>query len=290
MADPREPAHPPCMRSFQQVDVFSDQPGLGNPVAVVLDGEGLSDEEMVRFARWTNLSETTFVLPATAAGADYLVRIFTPRQELPFAGHPTLGTCHALLEAGRFPRKERIVQECAAGPIPIRLEADGALVFSAPPAKVGASTSPPERFEALLGGVPVQDPLLIDVGPRWLTVRLERAGDLDRLRPDFVAIATATEEGGWDGLNVYAVAADGGVEVRSFAPADGIDEDPVCGSGNAAAGQHLRTTGVDALTGSRYEARQGRFLGRDGRIQVTLGDRIEVGGRCVTVVEGTVAI
>lgn len=278
------------MRKFQQVDVFTQEAGLGNPVAVVLDGEGLSDAQMARFARWTNLSETTFVLPATASEADYRVRIFTPGQELPFAGHPTLGTCHALLEAGRVSRSEALVQECGAGLIPIRVERDGALVFAAPPAKTSASPRTAEELVRLLGGGNVTDPLLIDVGPRWLTLRLTQPGDLDRLQPDYPAIAQATHADGVGGITVYAVSSEGTVEVRSFAPADGIDEDPVCGSGNAAVGHHLRATGAESLTGEAYEARQGRFLERDGRIRVRIADRVEVGGHCVSVIDGTVAI
>jgi len=277
------------MRRFLQVDVFTATAGLGNPVAVVVDGEGLNEAQMARFAAWTNLSETTFVQPAKDPEADYRVRIFTPRKELPFAGHPTLGTCHALLDAGRLEPKERLLQECAAGLIPIERSDDATLTFVAPPASaVPASTE--AQIAELLGGIVVRDPLLVDVGPRWLTVRLADAMDIDRLRPDFPAIAAATREGGWTGLNVYGVGANGEVELRSFAPADGIDEDPVCGSGNAAVGQHLRETGAQELTGDRYQARQGRFLGRDGRIRVRIADRIEVGGPCVTVIDGNVAI
>lgn len=278
------------MRRFQQVDVFTSEPGHGNPVAVVLDAEGLSEVAMARFARWTNLSETTFVLPATLPEADYRVRIFTPRNELPFAGHPTLGTCHAVLESGVVPRAEALVQECLAGLIPIRADTDGTLVFLAPLAKASESSKTTEELGALLGGVRVIDPLLIDVGPRWLTVRLVMADEMDRIRPDFAAIAETTRAEGWDGLNVYAVSSEGAVEVRSFAPAEGIDEDPVCGSGNAAVGHHLRASGAERLTGETYEARQGRFLGRDGRIRVRIGDRIEIGGHCISVIEGVVAI
>ncbi|MBW2397539.1 MAG: PhzF family phenazine biosynthesis protein [Deltaproteobacteria bacterium] len=278
------------MRAFQQVDVFTQEAGLGNPVAVVLDGEGLSDAQMAGFARWTNLSETTFVLPAVAPEADYRVRIFTPSQELPFAGHPTLGTCHALLEAGRVSRSEGLVQECEAGLIPIRVETDGALVFAAPPAKTSACSRTAEELAALLGGGSVANPLLIDVGPRWLTLRLTEPGDMDRIQPDYPAIAEATRSSGWDGITAYAISSEGGVEVRSFAPADGIDEDPVCGSGNAAVGHHLRATGAESLTGESYVARQGRFLQRDGRIRVRIADRVEVGGHCISVIVGSVAI
>ena len=270
--------------------MFTQTAGFGNPVAVVLDGEGLTDDEMARFARWTHLSETTFVLPVSRPEADYRVRIFSPTQELPFAGHPTLGTCHALLEAGAIESAETLTQECQAGLIPLRASPGGMRVFAAPPAKVSRPTEMLEAIGSQLGGIRVEDPLIVDVGPRWLTARLVEADDMERIEPDFRAIAAATRAGGWTGLTVYAVSPQGGVELRSFAPADGIDEDPVCGSGNAAVGHHLRATGAERLTGERYEARQGRFLGRDGRIHVRIADRVEVGGHCVSVIEGSVEI
>ncbi len=280
------------MRRFAQVDVFSSRPGLGNPVAVVLDAEGLDDEAMARFARWTNLSETTFVLPVTASGADYQVRIFTPSLELPFAGHPTLGTCRALIDAGVLPGRPaggQWVQQCGAGLITVRPGDDGSLSFGAPPAEVSPSPLTDVLLKRMLGVAP-SDPLMIDIGPRWLTARISPA-ELDELVPDGAAFLAAFDPQVDTGINLYAVDGDRNVHVRSFFEADGtFTEDPICGSGNAAVGVHLLSTGHAGDVPATYQARQGRHRGRDGRITVTLGDPVRVGGAAVTVVSGTVAI
>jgi PhzF family phenazine biosynthesis protein len=278
---------------FAQVDVFTTRPGLGNPVAVVLDAEGLDDATMARFANWTNLSETTFVLPPTTSEADYRVRIFTASEELPFAGHPTLGTCRALIDAGVIPDRGRWVQECAAGLIEL-LGGDGVLSFAAPPARVSAAPIDDDTLAAVLGGRRPADPLLIDVGPRWLTGRLDLA-DLDSLRVDATAFERELDPKVSVGINLYAVDEEQRVHVRSFFVAAGVvTEDPVCGSGNASVGVHLVHTGGRRDVPARYEARQGRHRGRDGRIQVTLGetasDPVRVGGPAVTVVTGSVKL
>lgn len=295
-------------RRFRQVDVFTDRPLLGNPVAVVLDASGLDTERMQSFARWTNLSETTFVLPPTVDGATYRVRIFTPASELPFAGHPTIGTAHALVEAGLAePTADgRLVQECGAGLIDVRHVA-GRLSFAAPEPVVAGppSGSTADELAAVLGGHVVLDPHVIDVGPRWLTARLPDGVSMGDLVVDLAALAARSRAGGYTGLNLYAVDEGGTVEVRSFAPAHGVPEDPVCGSGNAAVGVHLAAFGPSDRTGGEYVARQGRFVGRDGRVQVTLPGgatdrsgrgperrpgRVRVGGHAVTVVTGHVRI
>lgn len=275
------------MRPFAQVDVFTDVPGLGNPVAVVLDADGLDTADMARFAAWTNLSETTFVLPPEGGG-DYRVRIFTPSTELPFAGHPTLGTCRALLDAGLVtPRGGRVVQECGAGEVVIDV-GDGTLSFTAPRAEVLPAPGGLADLPAALGGVTVQDPLLLDVGPRWLTARLT-PDELETLRPDPVALPALFADHGWD-LTLYALDGDG-VAVRSLFGAGGLVEDPVCGSGNVAVAAHLRATGALAGLPRPYVARQGRHRGRDGHVVVDAGsDGIRVGGAAVTVISGTVAI
>jgi PhzF family phenazine biosynthesis protein len=282
------------MRRFAQVDVFTEVPGLGNPVAVVIDAEGLNYLTMGRIAAWTNLSETTFVLPPTEAGADYRVRIFTPRQELPMAGHPTLGTCRALLDAGLLEETRDVwVQQTAAGPIEIRRE-EGRLRFAAPPAKVREPHVPAADLGEALGGVTVADPLVIDVGPHWLTARVS-LGELDALRPDGARLLgeIAPKEDAWP--NLYAVDDEGTVHVRSFFDdGAGLVEDPVCGSGNAAVGNHLLRTGHAGDVAPVYRSRQGRHRGRDGRIEVRLeggpDQRVWVGGPAVTVVSGTIAI
>jgi PhzF family phenazine biosynthesis protein len=273
------------MRRFAQVDVFTGQAGLGNPVAVVLDAEGLTDDQMARLANWTNLSETTFVLPSTGE-ADYRVRIFTPSEELPMAGHPTLGTCRALLDAGVIPDRGHWMQETAAGLIEIRRDEDGTLNFRAPLPLISDSPIEAAVLSRILGGAAPADPMLIEVGPRWLTGRLSPA-DLDALRVDPADFLATIDPKTSTGINLYAVDGDE-VHVRSFFDGGGaLTEDPVCGSGNAAVGVHLLRTGRASELPSTYQARQGRYRGRDGRIKVTPGERVWVGGSAVTVVTGT---
>jgi 2-dehydropantoate 2-reductase len=277
------------MRRFAQVDVFTTQAGFGNPVAVVLDAEGMDDEAMARFANWTNLSETTFVLPTTTTGADYRVRIFTPTEELPMAGHPTLGTCRALLDAGVIPDRDQWIQETAAGLIEIRRDQDDGLSFRAPTALISDSPLELAVLAQVLGGVEPADPMLIEIGPRWLTGRLDLA-TLDTLQVDPVLFLQTLPPTLSTGINLYAVDDDRQVHVRSFFDGGGVlVEDPVCGSGNAAVGAHLLRTGHADDVPATYQARQGRHRGRDGRIQVTPGERVWVGGQAVTVITGTLA-
>lgn len=270
---------------FRQVDVFSAEPLLGNPVAVVQDGRGLSTEQMHAFTEWTNLSEATFLLPATDPNADYRVRIFCPGRELPFAGHPTLGTCHAWLEAGGAPRGEVIVQQSEAGLIRIRRDHD-VLSFAAPDRlRWGPlEESAVERIAAGLGiaRADVLDHQWCDNGPGWQAVLLESAEQVLALNADPQLLA---------GLDVGVVGphADGEVdfEVRAFFPGNsGLTEDPVTGSLNAALAQWLIPAG---LAPDRYLAAQGTAMGRAGRIHVrSEGDDIWIGGACVTVISGQV--
>lgn len=268
------------LRSFAQVDVFTTTPFLGNPVAVVLDASGLSAEAMQRFAHWTNLSETTFVLPSSSA--DYRVRIFTPMAELSFAGHPTLGTCHAWLEAGGEPRSgDVIVQECEAGPIPIRRTRNG-LAFAAPPLLRGGPVedSLVDHVAAVLriARDDVVDASWADNGPGWVAVLLSSAEEVLALRPGFVDLD----------LGVAGFHPNGDLEVRAFFPKDGSTvEDPVTGSLNASlAGWLLETERVRVP----YLARQGTVLGRAGRVHVTQADgEIWIAGGTVTCVSGEVA-
>jgi PhzF family phenazine biosynthesis protein len=278
---------------FKQVDVFTTRPFFGNPVAVVLDGAGLDAAAMQRIAAWTNLSETTFVLPATAAGADYALRIFTPRAELPFAGHPTVGSAHAVLEAGLVAERPELRQECAAGVLRLAVDGSGAarrIAVEAPPA-----TLEPLRAEAVgeveraLGAPLAGEGQLVAIGPRWLTLRLADEGVVRRLAPDMVAVAAVSRALGATGITVFALtdAGDHRAVVRSFAPGDGIPEDPVCGSGNAAVGAWLQRAG--APLGDRYVASQGRELGRDGYVSVRIDaatGRVWIGGAAVTCVDG----
>lgn len=284
---------------FKQVDVFGTAPYAGNPVAVILDGARLSSARMQQIANWTNLSETTFVVPATQPGADYRVRIFTPQAELPFAGHPTLGTAHALLEAGRITPDNtgRLVQECGAGLV--RLQASmvdgkpGRIEFELPAPRLapldGAEIA---ELEAALGRPVSRDaaPMLVDVGPRWLVAQLPDAAAVLALKPDFAAIARQSARLGSTGVTVYgphAGVAQAAIEVRSFAPAHGIDEDPVCGSGTGSVGAFIRQAGQRHVLGDAFFASQGAALGRSGLIGLTLvDDAIRVGGMARTCIDG----
>lgn len=272
---------------FRQVNVFSPDPVLGNPVAVVHEADGLSDEQMAAFARWTNLSETTFLLRPTDPAADYRLRIFTPAGELPFAGHPTLGSAHAWLEAGGPPRGDQLVQECGIGLV--RLRRSDRLAFAAPPLIRGGEVTQADldrivralRIEA----ADVVDSQWVDNGAGWVAVRLRDAAAVLALAPDFT---------GFDGLDIGAVGlypAGGEVqaEVRGFAPDVGIPEDPVTGSLNAGLAQWL--TG-DGTLPSSYDAAQGTALGRAGRVHVdTDADgTIWVGGATVTTISGSVVV
>jgi PhzF family phenazine biosynthesis protein len=271
-------------RRFRQVDVFTSEPFLGNPVAVVLDGDGLEDEALQTFARWTNLSETTFVLPPTDGQADYRVRIFTPGSELPFAGHPTLGTCHAWLEAGGVPRREdEIVQQCGAGLIRIRRAADG-LGFAAPPL-VRSGPVESELVDRIAGLLDITreeivDSQWVDNGPGWVAVLLNDAEAVLALQPsevDMVGVVGAYPEGH-----------DPAFEVRAFFSADGVTrEDPVTGSLNASLAGWLLSTG---RASAPYVVGQGTALGRRGRVHISTDadGTIWVAGRTITCVAGTV--
>ena len=281
---------------FMQVDVFTSRPLAGNPVAVVLGADDLDDAVMQRLAAWTNLSETTFVLRPTIAGADYRLRIFTPRSELPFAGHPTVGSAHAVIEAGVVPADAtRLVQECRAGLLPLRVEGAGSgrrIFVRVPDAKVRRVPSR-DAIARVLGAVPADEPLVVDVGPVWLVARLGDAAAVRALRPDGAGIAQIGDAAGATGITVFALRDGPGarVVVRSFAPSAGVAEDPVCGSGNATVAAYLATTGLLSRVGGTYCASQGRELGRDGEIHVRVGERgraIEIGGQSVTVIEGRV--
>lgn len=274
-------------RAFRQVDVFTDRAGYGNPVAVVLDGEGLDDAQMQRFAAWTNLSETTFVLPPTDSAADYRLRIFTPARELPFAGHPTLGSCSAWLAAGGQPHAGQVVQQCAAGLVRIRRDGDR-LAFAAPPL---LRTGPADgsTIDAIARALRIEPGAIrahqwVDNGPGWVAVMLASAQEVLDLRPDFIAMA---------GLHLGVVGPhpagqETAFEVRAFVPELGVPEDPVTGSLNAGLAQWL--TGSD-LAPSRYIAAQGTALGRAGRVFVQRdGDTCWIGGDTVDCIEGRVIL
>ena len=265
--------------AFKQVDVFTSRPFRGNPVAVVIGAERLDGADMQRIACWTNLSETTFLLPS--AKADYRLRIFTPRQELPFAGHPTIGSAHAALESGFVPKKSALRQECGAGIIELTVEADGRIFLRGPQAKLHP-VDPPIPSIPL---APAAKVLKIDVGPVWVVGEMTGPQALAALQPDMTALAEWTSSIHATGVTVFARSAEG-LHVRSFAPAHGINEDPVCGSGNLSVATYLRET--RGFSGE-YVARQGMQLGRDGRVYVRVGREIDIGGHAVTCVDGTLA-
>jgi PhzF family phenazine biosynthesis protein len=273
---------------FRQVDVFSAEPWLGNPLAVVHDADGVDDEEMARFARWTNLSETTFLCRPTDPLADYRVRIWTPSGELPFAGHPTIGSAHAWLEAGGVPRGDVIVQECGAGLVDVRRSPR--LGFAAPPLRRSGPAEPDLRARIVtalgIGEDDVHDMAWIDNGPGWVGVDLGEARAVVDVVPDLAFTdLKVTVLGRWDTERAAELGAD--VEVRAFF-ADGRDffEDPVTGSANAGLGQWL--IGSGALP-EAYTARQGSVIGREGRVRVeTVGDTTWVSGDAVTRIRGEV--
>ena len=272
-------------RPFSQVDVFTDEPYFGNPVAVVIDAKGLSTEAMQRFAQWTNLSETTFVLPPEAPGADYRVRIFTPSRELPFAGHPTLGTCHAWLSGGGTPHREDvIVQQCDAGLIELR-RTEGTLAFSAPPL-LRSGPVDDETLDRLLSTLnlaraDVVDAQWVDNGPGWVAVLLSSADAVLAVRPEGESDLDIGVAGPYPDGSPQAF------EVRAFTPAiGGFGEDPVTGSLNASLAGWLIGSGRATAP---YTASQGTALGRRGRVQITLDEAgtIWVGGGTVTCLSGT---
>jgi PhzF family phenazine biosynthesis protein len=271
-------------REFRQVDVFTTEPYQGNPVAVVLDGAGLDDDALQRFANWTNLSETTFVLPPTDTSADYRVRIFTTARELSFAGHPTLGTCHAWLEAGGVPgRGGEIVQECGAGLVRVRQTEDG-LAFAAPP-QIRSGAVEEDLVARIAGGLGVRrdeivDSQWVDNGPGWVAVLLADPAAVLALQPGFLDAEVGV-------VAPYPAGAGPAFEVRAFFSADGTTlEDPVTGSLNASLAQWLLSTG---RAQAPYTASQGTALGRRGRVHVSAGSGgVWVGGGTVTCVTGQV--
>ncbi|GED97031.1 PhzF family phenazine biosynthesis protein [Gordonia crocea] len=274
-------------RAFAQVDVFADRPVAGNPVAVVRDGDGLDDASMAAFARWTNLSETTFLQTPSVPGADFRLRIFTPGGELPFAGHPTLGSVHAWLEGGGVPAGAAVVVECGIGPVTVRRDSRG-LAFAAPELRRTGAVDFPTLVEigTALGLAPdeIVEAAWVDNGPPWIGLLLDSGRRVLDVEPDFAALGSHMV-----GLvGPYAEADRDGVaiEVRAFAPGVGVPEDPVTGSLNAGLARWLRASG---RLPAEYTAAQGTAIGRAGRVRVVDdGTDIWIGGGTVTVIEGTV--
>ena len=271
---------------YHVIDVFTDRALAGNPLAVVHGADGWSDAQMQAYARWTNLSETTFLLEPTDGAADYRVRIFTPTRELPFAGHPTLGSCHAWLEAGGRPKGEMVVQQCGVGLVRIR-RGGSRLAFAAPPLKRSGAVAPEllERIARALriDGAAIRASNWVDNGPGWVAVMIDSREALLALEPDFAALHDIE-------LGVIAPwpGGEADFEVRAFIPSGGVTEDPVTGSLNAGLAQWLIGAG---LAPERYVASQGTALGRAGRVHVQRDGRdIWIGGASVSCVRGELTL
>ncbi|MEI5519642.1 PhzF family phenazine biosynthesis protein [Streptomyces brasiliscabiei] len=279
----------PRTRPFVQVDVFCTSPYSGNPVAVVLDGTDLGDEEMQRLARWTYLSETTFVLPPTTPEADYRLRIFTPGGELPFAGHPTLGSARAWLDGGGRPRHtDRIVQECAAGLVTVR-RGEGTLSFAAPP-RVREGALDDEYLERIVAAFGIaRDRVVahqwVDNGPGWAVVQLPTAEEVLALEPDLTLVPDAMV----GAIGACPEGSEYAFEMRTFAPGAGVPEDPACGSMNAGVGQWLTSTGAAP---SSYRVSQGARLARAASIGVTADEdgTVWVSGAATVCVRGDITV
>ena len=287
---------------LKTVDVFTSVPFQGNPVAVVLDAHALSTAQMQQIARWTNLSETTFIVPPSEPGADYHVRIFTPGGELPFAGHPTIGTAHALLEAGMVtPRDGLLVQQCKAGLIRLSIEpgTDGQrwISFELPAPRMSElSAAQADELAATLGAslAPGSTPCLVDVGARWVVAQLSSAQAVLEAAPDLARMKMQDAAGHRTGVTIFGAYAPGhpaAIEVRSFAPAHGVNEDPVCGSGNGAVAAYIRHTAQTGKFGHRFSATQGQMLNRAGVLRHAIADDvIRIGGNAVTCIDGSLTV
>lgn len=287
---------------FKQVDVFTNKPFHGNPVAVVMDAKNLSTGQMQTIANWTNLSETTFVLPPDEAEADYRVRIFTPRNELPFAGHPTIGTAHALIEEKMIvPRDGRLFQECGIGLVALNVashpgEAD-TISFELPEPRITVLTpGQADRLETLLGCPLDRDktPALIDVGARWIVAQTSDAGTVLETTPDYEGLRRHDKALGITGVSIFGEHGDDDyahIEVRSFAPACGVDEDPVCGSGNGSVAAFLNHYGAGFISRQTIVSTQGKARGRRGEIKlIQVNGKIHVGGSALTCISGLITL
>ena len=285
---------------FKQVDVFTNRAFYGNPVAVVLEADDIDAEKMQRIAAWTNLSETTFILKPTVPDADYRLRIFTPTAELPFAGHPTVGSAHAALEAGVITGPS-FRQECGAGVLPMtatETDAGRRIAVEAPEAAfVKEFGDLADAISAALGAPVLSEPApaALNIGPVWLFVRMESGDAVSGLKPDMSAVARLSREHDVSGLAPFALLDGDGprVHIRCFAPAFGVPEDPMTGSANAALPAYLAQAGMLDRVGREYVSTQGTELGRDGTIYVRVLDehgRAEIGGHAVTVIEGEIRL
>lgn len=275
--------------NFNQIDVFTSVPFQGNPVAVVFDADGFSTEKMQEIAKWTNLSETTFIQSSKLG--DYKLRIFTPGNELPFAGHPTIGSAWAVLQSKSIlSGKNEFFQECKAGLVRLVIEND-LILAQVPPIKILNTQLLTSEFEETLGCQLEGDPFAIDSGPVWAIARLNSHSSLLGIKIDAGKIIGLSKKYMLTGITVYCIVPGKGVFLRTFAPLIGIMEDPVCGSGNAAVATHIKLTGKKDIVGNSYTAYQGEVLGRNGIVQVRFeNDDILIGGNAVVVIDGSITI
>lgn len=275
------------------IDVFTNKFGFGNPVAVIFDADDLSTENMQRIAAWTNLSETTFIQKAENPKAHYKLRIFTPKSELPFAGHPTIGSCYAAI-ANDFvtPLNGKIVQECKVGLVEISI--DEKIEFCLPSAQFTPLTSVQiSELSAILGAKVGEGAAIVNVGPKWIIGQIENGEAVLNATPDFTAMKKFEQSISATGVTIFGKYEEGDdfIEVRSFAPSDNIDEDPVCGSGNGAVCAFMLKNGI-VTPNFAYKARQGRAIGRDGQIFARIDEKsnIFIGGESVIGVKGLLEI
>ncbi|EMG48046.1 Antisense-enhancing sequence 1 [Candida maltosa Xu316] len=282
------------MPQFKQVDVFTDVKYKGNPVAVIFDADGLTTDQMQDIARWTNLSETTFVVKPQSSDADYGLRIFTPGEELPFAGHPTLGSAFALLEDGLIaPKNGKVIQDCKAGLVEISIDESSSLLeFKLPYAKSRPiSEETKNQVQESLGKTVVGQPVLIETGPKWAVFEFMSADDVLNLNIDLAKITELSKENDWTGIEVFGKHESGKYELRNIAPIVGVAEDPACGSGSGALGAYLSAHKKEVI--DSFEITQGRPIGRDAKIRVRIGKddgSVFVGGNAVTCFSGTYSI
>ncbi|CAI1622968.1 PhzF family phenazine biosynthesis protein [Serratia fonticola] len=289
-------------RAYKQVDVFTTSPLQGNPLAVILEAEGLNEMQMLSLARWTNLSETTFVFKPTNPLADYQVRIFTPEKELPFAGHPTLGTAHALLEAGLVTKQPGVVmQECGVGLVAVNILSEGTLAFAAPAVTLRTLTAE-EREQLMAAFQPAvieadTMPVIADMGIRWLMVRMPSAQSCLTMTPNQAMIKQLQTDHQVDGVVIYGAYSSGepaDYEMRAFLVEwDKLVEDPVTGSANACLARLLKANNFPdgGSTAQGYQVRQGTQLHRDGRVNVRFIDGEPwIGGQSCTLINGQLQI
>ncbi len=276
-----------AQHKFFQVDVFTDKPFLGNPVAAVFDADELTAPQMQQIAHWANLSETIFFQKSETA--DYRLRIFTPNNELPFAGHPTIGGGWAAVQAGLV-NSQTFTMQCGAGIVMLQQKPGGVIMAEVPPPELSIKEVNPSLLQDSFHNLKIADPVVINAGPKWIVGRCENQQALLALKTKRGPLVELSRQVGAVGATLYAIIDEHNIEVRSFAPAEGIDEDPVCGSGNGSVAFHLHSY-VPSAVKADYTAHQGQCLGRAGQVLVERSDgKISIGGNSVVTIDGTIDV